>query len=241
MIETLFNRTVYLHAGSHLLRGITQMITQYRISSLCSGYLGLFHFTGSTNVPGKSVGVGCISVAGPYKTGITWAYCSEENLYFWEVRISIWEWQHLSVSVIVGWGIKKQCKTTDTFCCMMLGAWSSNSLRPYGGPHPAISLRDSFCVRKIGLRWGGGWIHHRVKMPVFVLAEERLLVGIGRAISVLCGINGLRKKLSHLVVSNSRPLFKFSDATLGFPKTKFINWWEWLRSLISLRLLNYLW
>jgi len=71
MNETLFNKTVYLHAGSHLPRGITQMITQYRISFLSSGYLGLFHLTGSTNVPGKSVGVGCISVTGLYKAGIT--------------------------------------------------------------------------------------------------------------------------------------------------------------------------
>jgi len=50
------------------------------------------------------IGVGCISVAGPYKAGITWAYCSEENLYFWEVQISIREWWHL-LSVIVAWRV----------------------------------------------------------------------------------------------------------------------------------------
>ena len=75
--------------------------------------IGFFSLTGSTNVPGKSVGIGRISVAGPYKAGITRAYRSKENLHLREVRISIREQQRHLLSV-VAWG-KGEYKAVVTY------------------------------------------------------------------------------------------------------------------------------
>ena len=63
---------------------------------------------------------------------------------------------------------------------------------------PAMSLGDNFCVSRTGGTGGGGWVHPKGanSMAVSGLACRKALVGTGRAISVLFGINGLRNKPS---------------------------------------------
>ena len=77
---------------------------------------------------------------------------------------------------------------------------------------PAMSLGLGFCVSWTG---GGGWVHLKA---VSGLACRKVLVGNGKAISVLFGIDGLRNKLScRASVSRSYSPF-FSYARLAFPK-----------------------
>jgi len=54
---------------------------------------------------------------------------------------------------------------------------------------PAMSW---FCMSRKGGTGGGEWVH-----PRFVLRSD--LVGTGRTISILFGINGVKNKQSHLV------------------------------------------
>jgi len=66
---------------------------------------------------------------------------------------------------------------------------------------PAMSLRLRFCMsRKCGTG-GGGWVHSKGKnsMAASGLVFRSDLVGTGKAISILFGINGVRNKRSHLV------------------------------------------
>ena len=65
----------------------------------------------------------------------------------------------------------------------------------------AMSLGLRFCVsRKCGTG-GGGWVHSKGEnsMAASGLVFRSDLVGTGRAISILFGINGVRNKRSHLV------------------------------------------
>ena len=65
----------------------------------------------------------------------------------------------------------------------------------------AMSLGLRFCVSRKGGTGGGGWVHPKGanSMAASGLVLKSDLVGSGRAISVLFGINGVRNKRSHLV------------------------------------------
>ena len=61
--------------------------------------------------------------------------------------------------------------------------------------HPAMSLGDRFCDSRKGRTGGGGWVHPEGanSMAVSGLRGRKVLVGTGRAISIVFGINGVRK------------------------------------------------
>ena len=61
--------------------------------------------------------------------------------------------------------------------------------------HPAMSLGDRFCDSRKGGTRGGGWVHPEGanSMAMSGLRDRKVLVGTGRAISAVFGINGLRK------------------------------------------------
>jgi len=61
---------------------------------------------------------------------------------------------------------------------------------------PAMSLGLRFCVSRKGGTGGGGWVHPKSanSMAASGLVLRSNLVGTGRAISVLFGINGVRNK-----------------------------------------------
>ena len=61
--------------------------------------------------------------------------------------------------------------------------------------HPAMSLGDRLCASRKGGAGGGGWVHPKGSnsMAVSGLHDRKVLVGTGRAISAIFGINGLRK------------------------------------------------
>ena len=65
----------------------------------------------------------------------------------------------------------------------------------------AMSLGLRFCVNRKGGTGGGGWVHPKGVNSTAMsgLACRKALIGTGRAISVLFGINGLRNKPSYLV------------------------------------------
>jgi len=65
----------------------------------------------------------------------------------------------------------------------------------------AMSLGLSFCVSRKGGTGGGGWVHPKGanSMAASGTVFRSDLVGTGRAIFVLFGINGVRNKRSHLV------------------------------------------
>jgi len=62
----------------------------------------------------------------------------------------------------------------------------------------AISFGNRFCFSRKGIIGGGGWVHQN-SMAAFGLVSRSDLVGTGRVISVLFGVNGVRNKRSHLV------------------------------------------
>ena len=66
---------------------------------------------------------------------------------------------------------------------------------------PAMSLGLRFCVSRKARTGGGGWVHPKGanSMAASGLVLRSDLVGTGRAISVLFGINGVRNQRSHLV------------------------------------------
>ena len=66
---------------------------------------------------------------------------------------------------------------------------------------PAMSLGLRFCVSRKGRTGGGGCVHPKRanSMAASGLIFRSDLVGSGRAISILLGINGVRNKRSHLV------------------------------------------
>jgi len=66
---------------------------------------------------------------------------------------------------------------------------------------PAMSFGDGFCSSRKGGIGGGGWVHQKGanSMATSGLISRNDLVGSRRVISVLFGINGVRKKRSHLV------------------------------------------
>ena len=65
----------------------------------------------------------------------------------------------------------------------------------------AISLGLRFCVSRKGGTGGGGWVHPKGanSMAASGLVFRSDLVGTGRAISILLGINGVRNRGCHLV------------------------------------------
>jgi len=88
----------------------------------------------------------------------------------------------------------------------------------------AMSLGLRFCVSRKGGRGGGGWVHPKGanSMAMSGLISRNNLVGTGRAISVLFGINGVRNEQSHLV-GPPFPVFKAHfSATAG---------WHFLRDI----------
>ena len=64
-----------------------------------------------------------------------------------------------------------------------------------------MSFEDRFCFSRNGGTGGGGWVHPKGanSMVVSGLVFRSDLVGTGRAISILFGINGVRNQRSHLV------------------------------------------
>ena len=66
---------------------------------------------------------------------------------------------------------------------------------------PAMSLGLRFCVSRKGGTGGGGWVHPKGanSMAASGLVFRSDLVGTGKAISILFGINGVRNQQSHLV------------------------------------------
>ena len=71
------------------------------------------------------------------------------------------------------------------------------------------SFGDRFCFSNKGGIGGGGWVQLKCanSMAVSGLVSRNDLVGTGRAIAVLFGINRARNKQSHLV-GPSFPAFK---------------------------------
>ena len=61
--------------------------------------------------------------------------------------------------------------------------------------HPAMSLGDRFCDSRKGGTGESGWVHPECanSMAVSGLRGRKVLVGTGKAISAVFGINGLRK------------------------------------------------
>ena len=61
---------------------------------------------------------------------------------------------------------------------------------------PAISFGDGFCFSRKGGIGGSGWVHPQSadSMGMSGLGYKNNLVGTGRVISVLFGINGVRYK-----------------------------------------------
>ena len=61
---------------------------------------------------------------------------------------------------------------------------------------PAMSLGLRFCMSRKGGTGGGGWMHPKGanSMAVSGLVSRNDLVGTGRTISVLFGVNGVRNK-----------------------------------------------
>ena len=61
---------------------------------------------------------------------------------------------------------------------------------------PEMSFGDRFCFSRKGRIGGGGWMHPKGanSMAVSGLVSRNDLVGTGRTISVLFGVNGVRNK-----------------------------------------------
>jgi len=61
---------------------------------------------------------------------------------------------------------------------------------------PGMSYGDVFCFSRKGRIGGGGWVHPTGanSMTASGLVSRSNLVGTGRAISILFGINGVRNK-----------------------------------------------
>jgi len=66
---------------------------------------------------------------------------------------------------------------------------------------PAMSFGDRFCFNRKGSIGGGRWVYPKGanSMATPGLVPTNDLVGTGRAISVLFGLNGVRNQQSHLV------------------------------------------
>jgi len=66
---------------------------------------------------------------------------------------------------------------------------------------PAMSFGFRFCVSRKDGTGGGGWMHQKGanNMATSGLVFRSDLVGTGRAISILFGINGVRNQRPHLV------------------------------------------
>jgi len=76
-------------------------------------------------------------------------------------------------------------------------------------------LAMSFGDRLKGGIGGGGCVHSKSTNSVAVsgLVSRNDLVGTGRAISVLFGLNGVRNKRSHLHFHHSMPVFSYGRLT----------------------------
>ena len=66
---------------------------------------------------------------------------------------------------------------------------------------PVMFFGDRFCISRKGKIGGGGWMHPKGanSMAASGLVFRSGLVGTGRAISILFGINEVRNQQSHLV------------------------------------------
>ena len=95
---------------------------------------------------------------------------------------------------------------------------------------PAMSLGLRFCVSRKGGTGGGGWVHPKGanSMAESGLVFRSDLVGTGRAISILFGINGVTNQRSHLVGAPF-PEFKARfSATAGWHFSRDLTrWWVW--------------
>jgi len=83
---------------------------------------------------------------------------------------------------------------------------------------PAMSLGLRLCVSRKGGTGGGGWVHPKGanSMAVSELIFRSDLVGTGRAISILFGINGVRNQRPHLVdFQNSRSVFQLRQVGIS--------------------------
>jgi len=82
----------------------------------------------------------------------------------------------------------------------------------------AMSLGLRFCVRRKGRTGGSGWVRPKGanSMAASGLVLRSDLVGTGRAISVLFGINGVRNKRSHLAGPPFPELKARFSATAGW-------------------------
>ena len=93
-----------------------------------------------------------------------------------------------------------------------------------------LSIYLSIC-KKDGTG-GGGWVHLKGtnSMAVSGLCGRKVLVGTGRAISIVLGINGLcRASISSI----QGPIFSYGWLPfLGRLNCKFINWWVWLSQYV---------
>ena len=89
----------------------------------------------------------------------------------------------------------------------------------------AMSLGLWFCVSRKGGTGGGGWVHPKRanSMAASGLVFRSDLVGTGRAISILFGVNGVRNQRSHLV-GPPFPEFKARfSATAGWHFSRDLN------------------
>ena len=86
---------------------------------------------------------------------------------------------------------------------------------------PAMSFRDRFCFSRKGGTGEGGWVYPKGanSMAVSGLVSRNDLVGIGRAISVLFGINGVTKQAISPCMYVGPPFLAFKahfSATAGW-------------------------
>ena len=93
-----------------------------------------------------------------------------------------------------------------------------------------MSLGFRFCMSGNDGTGGGGWVHPKGanSMVVSELTCRKALVGTGRAISVLFGINGLGNKPSYPVGPRFLAFTAHFSATPGSLDWEFVNWWVWL-------------
>ena len=96
-----------------------------------------------------------------------------------------------------------------------------------------MSLGDRFCDSRKGGTGGGGWVHPEGanSMAMSGLRGKKVLVGTGRAISIVFGINGVRNLVAVWLLNSSihRPFFSYSRLPfLGRLDCKSVNWWAWL-------------
>ena len=91
---------------------------------------------------------------------------------------------------------------------------------------PALSFGDRFCFSRKGRIGGGGWVHQKGanSMAASRLVFRSDLVGTGRDISILLGINGVRNERSHLVGPPFPEFMVRFSATAGWHFSRDLTW-----------------